>query len=121
MIRMVIMIVDIIGFGGDDKDDDDEEDVRATPITHPSCYVSSSLPLMSLSTKTLMLDFLGNLVFSSARAFCGEAQVVSTVKLGLINVHLVSPALIGTKDPKILPTWPIYQPDIFDQKPEGFY
>ena len=53
------MIVEIIGF---DDDDDDEEDVRATPITHPSCYVSSSLPLMSLSTKTLMLDFLGNFV-----------------------------------------------------------
>ena len=63
MIRMVIMIVGIIGFGGDDKDDDDEEDVRATPITHPSCYVSSSLPLMSLSTKTLMLDFFGQFGF----------------------------------------------------------
>ena len=64
------MIVGIIGFGGDDKDDDDEEDVRATPITHPSCYVSSSLPLMSLSTKTLMLDFLGN--FGCTRAFGGS-------------------------------------------------
>ena len=54
------MIVEIIGF---DDDDDDEEDVRATPITHPSCYVSSSLPLMSLSTKTLMLDFFGQFGF----------------------------------------------------------
>ena len=59
------MIVGIIDFGGDDNGDDgdDEEDVRATPITHPSCYVSSSLPLMSLSTKTLMLDFFGQFGF----------------------------------------------------------
>ena len=65
-----------------------------------------------------MSDFLGNFVVRGH--LVGLAQVVSTV-LGLINVHLLSPTLIGTKDPKILPTWPIYQPDIFDQKPEGFY